>query len=193
MVDNPGCPPPNEQALVQGCLGGNPDCWQRFYLGYRREVWGVLHRLLGSSPEVEDLTQTVFFKAHRSLHRFEARSRLSTWLYQICVHVAMDHLRSSRRRRTMVDLDHAAPLSDPRPDPCSLAEQKESSRRLGLALAKIKDAKRTVLVLHDLMDVSAEEIARSLTTPVPTIRSRLFHARRELARHLARQKGTVIE
>ena len=59
------------------------------------------------------------------------------------------------------------------------AFRQQLTNRRNLALAK-----RTVLVLHDLMEVPAEEIASTLNAPVPTVRSRLFYARRELARAL---------
>ncbi|MBN2498300.1 MAG: sigma-70 family RNA polymerase sigma factor [Deltaproteobacteria bacterium] len=177
-----------ELELVRGCAGGDPACWHRLYLSYRRDAWRILCRILGPSQDLEDLVQTVFIKVHRSLGRFEGRSRFSTWLYRICVHVAMDHLRRKQRRREIADLEAAGPLVHPGADPSEQAMHRQAVSRLQRALAKLKEAKRNVLILHDLMEVPADEIGRLLDIPVPTVRTRLFHARRELARQLVRQK-----
>ena len=173
-----------ERDLIRGCLEGNQASWRQFYEIYRDEARAVLFRILGPVADLEDLVQTVFIKVYRTLDRFEGRSKISTWLYRICVHVAMDHLRSKKRQKPTVDLQSAPPQADPRADPSEVSEMIEAVEHLQQALTRIKEPKRTVLVLHDLMEVPAEEIASTLNAPVPTVRSRLFYARRELARAL---------
>jgi RNA polymerase sigma-70 factor, ECF subfamily len=179
----------DEKALIRACLQGNDASWQLMYRQYRGEAWSVLFRLLGPSADIEDLIQTVFLKVFRSLKRFEGRSKLSTWLYSICVHVAMDHQRKKGRQGKNANPDLLPSLPSPEPDPCREAELSEERAMLGQALSRMKKTKRTVLVLYDLMEVPAEEIASMLGTPVPTVRSRLFYARRELARLLTRAQG----
>ncbi len=178
----------NEKELVRACLQGDQASWQRLYREYRKEAWSVLYRLLGPLPEIEDLVQTVFFKVYKSLGKFEGRSKLSTWLYSICMHVAMDHRRKKGRQGTSANPEILPSLPSPDPDPCREAERTEERVLLGQALSRMKSPMRTVLVLYDLMDVSAEEIAAMLGTPIPTVRSRLFYARKELAKLLTRSK-----
>ena len=174
----------SEMELIRGCLEGNQASWRRFYETYRDEARAVLYRVLGPVADLEDLVQTVFIKVYKTLGRFEGRSKISTWLYRICVHVAMDHLRKKKRQKPTSDLESAPPLTNGRADPSRVAEMIEAVEHLQEALERIKEPKRTVLVLHDLMEVPAEEIAATLNAPVPTVRSRLFYARRELARAL---------
>jgi RNA polymerase sigma-70 factor, ECF subfamily len=182
----------NEEELVRACLQGDQASWQRLYREYRKQAWSVLYRLLGPLPEIEDLVQTVFFKVFRSLGKFEGRSKLATWLYSICVHVAMDHRRKKSRQGARNSSEMLPFLPSPDPDPCREAELTEKRNLLGQALSRMKKSKRTVLVLYDLMDVPVEEIAAMLGTPVPTVRSRLFYARKELARLLTRSKESRI-
>ncbi len=177
-----------EQALIAGCQRGDPTCWQQLYEQYRQDAWRILARTLGPSDELEDLVQKVFIKVHRSLGRFEGRSRFTTWLYRICVHVAMDHLRAKHRRREVADLDSVREPVDPAADPSAPLAHKQAAERINRALAKLKEEKRTVIVLHDIMEVPAEEIAQSLGIPAGTVRTRLFYGRRELARLLAKQR-----
>jgi RNA polymerase sigma-70 factor (ECF subfamily) len=173
-----------ERDLIQGCLEGNQASWRQLYQRHQGEARAVLFRILGPVADLDDLVQTVFVKVYRTLDRFEGRSKLSTWLYRICVHVAMDRLRIKKRQKATVGLEDAPPQADPRADPSEVTEMIEDILHLQKALTRIKDPKRTVLVLHDLMEVPTEEIASMQNAPIPTVRSRLFYARRELARAL---------
>jgi RNA polymerase sigma-70 factor (ECF subfamily) len=173
-----------ERDLIRGCLEGNQASWRQLYQRHQGEARAVLFRILGPVADLDDLVQTVFVKVYRTLDRFEGRSKLSTWLYRICVHVAMDHLRIKKRQKATVGLENAPPQADPRADPSEVTEMIEDILHLQKALTRIKDPKRTVLVLHDLMEVPTEEIASMQNAPIPTVRSRLFYARRELARAL---------
>ncbi|HOX44960.1 MAG TPA: sigma-70 family RNA polymerase sigma factor [Myxococcota bacterium] len=183
--------PEEEQALLAACQRGEAAGWERLYRAYRRDAWAVLFRVLGPGEELEDLVQQVFIRVFRNLAGFEGRSRFSTWLYRICVHVAMDHLRERRRRREDADGVSAEAAPDPRADPGREAMLRQARARLNQALERLKEDKRNVLVLHDLMEVSSEEIARELAIPPATVRTRLFYARKELARALARQAGDL--
>lgn len=179
----------DEQKLIQGCQQGDSDCWQRLYGAYRQDTWRILQRLLGPLDELEDLVQKVFLKVYRSLNQFEGRSKFSTWLYRICVHVAMDHLRHKRRRRDTVDITTIGPLVSESEDPIARMSQKEMLQTLTQSLTKLDHKKRNVLILHDLMEVSTTEIARVFNIEPATVRTRLFYARRQLARILAKSKG----
>lgn len=181
----------DENLLIRGCLQGDQTCWSNLYQRYRNEVWAALFRVVGPAPELEDLAQAVFFRVYRTLHRFEGRSKLSTWIYGVCVHVGLDQLK--RRKKDKRDMEFKEPgwIRNSTDDPCTALERKEMTRTPSMAVSRLKEAKRNVLILHDILEVSADEIGRMLRTPAPTVRSRLFHARRELARHLSRQKRQV--
>ena len=62
-------------------------------------VWRALRRLGVPESDVDDVLQEVFVIVHRKLPEFEARSRVTTWLYGICFRTASDHLRKVRRHR----------------------------------------------------------------------------------------------
>ncbi len=137
---------------------------------------------------MEDLVQKVFIKVHKSLRNFEGRSKFSTWLYRICIHVAMDDIRRQKRRREHMDTDSLDRVETSQTGPMETLAHKEELAMLNRALSRMKKQKRTVVVLHDIMEVSSEEIASSLGIPPATVRTRLFYGRRELARHLANQR-----
>jgi RNA polymerase sigma-70 factor (ECF subfamily) len=183
--------PEEERALLDACQRGEAVAWERLYRTYRRDAWAVLFRVLGPGEDLEDLVQMVFIRVHRNLAGFEGRSRFTTWLYRICVHVAMDHLRQRRRRREDMDGVTAETAADPRADPGREAVLHQARARLRQALERLKEDKRNVLVLHDVLEVPGEEIASMLAIPPATVRTRLFYARKELARMLASQAGDL--
>jgi RNA polymerase sigma-70 factor (ECF subfamily) len=65
-----------------------------------------------------------------------------------------------------------------------MAESSELSAQIDLALTKLPDKLRAVIILHDIEDMPYEEIARVVSCPVGTVKSRLFHARVRLREHL---------
>src|SRR5258708_6310421 len=67
-------------------------------------------------------------------------------------------------------------------DPCAELEQRERQRALYRILARISEKRRTVFVLYEVEEYSGEEIASLLEIPLATVWTRLFHARKELAR-----------
>ena len=151
-------------------------------------VWRTLQRLGVSGSDLEDLLQEVFIVVHRRLYTFDRSSRVTTWLYGICLRVAVAHRRRAyfRRERATPTFDDT-PGDEPADDPESLALRAEARRRLERALDTLSLEKRAVLVMFELDGLSAGQIAEMLGTPVGTVYSRLSVARTDFARAVARQ------
>jgi RNA polymerase sigma-70 factor (ECF subfamily) len=157
------------------------------------EIVPLVHRqmrsLLGPAhPDLEDLTQNALEQVLRSLSRFEGRSLFSTFTYRICAHVVMNHFRGFRRwlKRFQLDAIAADEPASPEPDVSDVLVSRERAKRLHLALDRMAPIKRIVLVLCDLEDLPASEVATIVGCPEPTVRSRLRLARMELAERLGR-------
>lgn len=152
---------------------------------HRAAVTRLVFRVLGPSHEVEDLVQEVFVQVLRSLPAFQGNARFSTWLYRVTVNVVLMHRRTQRRRPRLVQEELAPPQSALEPSP----EEQVSSRLRAVAfhraLATLSEKKRAVFVLHELEGRTPSDIARIVGAPVLTVRTRLFYARRELAKQLA--------
>jgi len=150
---------------------------------------GRVLRCLGvPDPDVADATQRVFLVAHRRLGEFEGRAKLTTWLYGICVRVALSERRTARRRRE-------TPVAEPAAhEVCARTPEQalERVRALELALellAGLDDDKRAVFVLYEVEQLPMPEVARVLGCPVQTAYTRLHAARAELARTLKRLRA----
>lgn len=176
--------------LIERCKAEDRAAHDEFYHRFRRQVAANLYRVLGDRNDLDDLVQEVFVIAFRGLERFRGDARLSTWLYRICVNVALGRIRTRKRRPPpigMVDLD-AAP-ADPslteRPEtPERSLERRQDQERVYRALEQLPPKKRIVLYLHEIEGLDLKEIAYLVDSNPVTVRTRLFYARREFYRVL---------
>lgn len=144
-------------------------------------VWRNLRRLGVPMADADDRTQEVFVVAHRRLSDFvDLGHGPRAWLYQIALRVASDFRRHCRRHP--VDCDGGVSLAHERvdADQTSRLAQKEALSRLDAALATLDDEKRAVLVLHEVEEMTAPEIADATGVPLNTVYSRLRLARQRL-------------
>lgn len=155
------------------------------------DVYRMAGRLLGpgaSAADLDDVVQQVFLAVESALPRFRAESKLETWLYGVTSRVVLAELRRfGRHRRLKTALEQEPTELCVRATPERSALERETLREVWRALMKVKPKKRVVFVLHDVEERSAAEIAALLQIPEPTVRSRLLHARRELASALAKR------
>jgi RNA polymerase sigma-70 factor (ECF subfamily) len=150
-------------------------------------VWCSLRRLGVREPDAVDQAQKVFLTAYYKLSEFEGRSSIRTWLFAICQRVASDYRRSAPVRREVAT--DAAALDRWRGEGRAPSVEVESRQRARVAeaiLDKLPEAQRTVFVLFELEQLSADDIAALLAIPVGTVRSRLRLAREAFAREVKR-------
>jgi RNA polymerase sigma-70 factor (ECF subfamily) len=175
-------PPPDSAAEARG----REALFRAMYEAHVDFVWRNLRRLGVSEAESDDKAQEVFVIAHRRFHEFEDRGHgPRAWLFQIVLRVASDARR--HRRRHPEDPDGGVSLlreAVEAPQAEALA-RRESLWRLDAALEQIEVGRRAVLVLHEIEEMTAPEIAGILGIPLNTVYSRLRVARSELEAALA--------
>ncbi len=146
---------------------------------YARELKYVrssLRRLGVTEADLPDVTQDVFVTVYRRLSTYDRNRPIRPWLFGVAFRVAADHLRLSRHKREVIPdvrLDTEDPT--PGPDDALLGQQARALARRALTQLDIRH--RTVLVMHDLWDQPANEIAQALQIPLKTVYTRLRIAR----------------
>jgi RNA polymerase sigma-70 factor (ECF subfamily) len=186
-----------EAALVERCARGDEAACADLVGEHQRMVVQLAMNLLGDRDEALDLSQEVFLRVFRTIHRFRGQSSLRTWIYRIAVNQARNRHRFWRRRHRadQVSLDqhiatHGDFLSGGETTPDRVLAQKQLAERLEHALASLPFDQRTAIVLREIDGLSYEEIAFSLGVAIGTVKSRLTRARQALRLELREERAS---
>lgn len=175
---------------------------------YRRELRVHCYRMLGSLLDAEDLVQETLLRAWRRRETFAQRGTLRAWLYKIATNLCLDALKARARRTIPVVRQPAATLDasippaisepiwlEPFPDtlltPDSTNPETHFLRKESITLAfihllqRLPPRQRAVLILRDVLDWPASDVADLLDLSVPAVKSALYRARTTLAAHSA--------
>ena len=161
--------------------------FREIYDEHFRFVWRSLHRLGVRDADVPDVVQDVFVVVHKKLGEFEGKSKMTTWLFGICMRVASDHRRSAAVRREVPTESSALESTPDRAgDAAAESEKRQEREILYRLLDELPEDQRAVFVLFEIEGLSGDEIAELVGAPVGTVRSRLRLAREGFRRSLAR-------
>src|SRR5687767_6376300 len=141
-----------------------------------RVAYGVLrHR-----EDAEDVAQEAFVRAHRSLGQLRDRERFRAWLVRMTWRLAIDRLRTDKRRA----IREMAVEAGPGVNAEEVASAQERARRLWAAIDELPEKLRIAIVLASIEGHDVAEVGRLLDVPEGTVKSRLFLARKQLAEKL---------
>jgi RNA polymerase sigma-70 factor (ECF subfamily) len=154
-------------------------------------VWNGVRRLGVPESAVEDVVQEVFLVVHKKLGDFEGRSSLRTWLFGIAIRVVRRYRRTQRSRgMSMTDSSDVDSFADAAgSSPQQSAERGQMIEMLYRLLDELDDDKREVLVLSELEQMTAPEIAEVTGANLNTVYWRLRTARQEFERRVARYQA----
>jgi RNA polymerase sigma-70 factor (ECF subfamily) len=171
---------------------------------FRPELLAHCYRMLGSVHDAEDQVQETLLRAWRSFGQFEGRASLRTWLYRIATNACLRAIETRRRRPLPSGLGQpgdnpAGPMAAGRPevpwlepfpdarlpadlaDPAAVAASRAGIRLAFIAALQYLPARqRAVLILRDVLDWRAAEVAELLGTTATATNSALQRARAQL-------------
>jgi len=189
--------------VVRRCMDGDSGAWAELVRTHHRRVYGLCYRFTGNAADAEDLTQDVFLKIYSNLSSFDTgRGSLQVWITTMTRNLLVDNFRRTKNQRVTGSLDEGWDATDELrpvdrltaggPTPHESAAQKELSKMVQDALAKVSVELREAVILRDLQDLDYKEIAQVLGIPEGTVKSRISRGRAELARLLERNKREVM-
>jgi RNA polymerase sigma-70 factor, ECF subfamily len=154
------------------------------YTQHVHQVARWAERLAGPDLDLEDIVHEVFVVVHRQRDRFRHDSSLATWLFGITDNVVRHRRRKERWRRWLTGSaeDTAGHLASPAPDPLHRAERDEAARTVYRLLDQLPERDRQVLILFDLEELTADEVAALLEIKPANARLRLHRARARFLR-----------
>ncbi len=164
------------ERIAAAAADGDPLSAATLVRGTQADVWRLC-AALGDRQAADDLTQETYLRVFASLHRFEGRSSLRTWLLAIARRVCADAVRS-RRRRPLALVGDGADLEAL--GACDGTDRIAEGAAVTDLLARLAADRREAFVLTQLLGLSYAEAAEVADCPVGTIRSRVARARADL-------------
>ena len=167
-----------------------PPSWEELVRDHSARVYRLAYRLTGNRPDAEDLTQDVFVRVFRSLHRFQPGT-FEGWLHRITTNLFLD----GARRRQKIRFDRLAEGSAERlpsgwPGPSDELTDADLDHDVAAALAALSPEFRAAVVLCDIEGLSYEEISEVLDVKIGTVRSRIHRGRAQLRAALDHRRPT---
>src|SRR5215469_12780642 len=205
-----------QNALVLAAQAGDQRAFETLVKVYQRELLVYCYRMLGSFNDAEDLVQETLLRAWEKRATLTSPGSYRAWLYRIATNLCLDRLRSAPRRslppQTHPVGDPSSPspkqvrepiwlepfpddlLADQKTDPEAHAERSEQTTLAFLiALQHLTPAQRAILLLRDVLEWEAREVATWLNLSVAAVNSGLQRARRALQEHnLLSEKETPL-
>jgi len=172
----------DDRTLIQAFLAGHRDAFDVIVERHRKQVYQLCYRFLGNHEDAADLTQDVFVRAFKGLHRFKGDSALGTWLYRVGVNACLN--RVALKRPKLEALEPEQHIDQRNPTAHDLVAREERAVFVRRAIAKLPPKQRATLVLRIYQEMSHDEIATVLGSSVGAVKANFFHALGNLKRLL---------
>lgn len=183
-------PHDSDTTLLSRVRHGDSQAFSQLSRRHQSKILAVSWRILKNREDAEDNAQSTFIRAYSHCNQFRGDSQFSTWLVRIATNEALMRLR---RRKSHIELSFSSdkPTDDnlPTQDPSYDASQERDCIARDLVhklFASLSPSLRDPFVLSSMEGWSHEELSRFYGVPLQTIKSRIFRARSQLRRKLAR-------
>jgi len=184
------------------CQKGDVDAFEVLVERHQKKMLNIAFRMMGNYGEACDVTQEAFVSAYRSIKKFKAEAKFSTWLYRIVVNYSKNRLKQltvlakhekvsiydMEEKRTDTTLSQSFISSS---NPGTHMERREREAHVQKCITSLDEEYREVLVLRDIQGFSYEEIRDILKIPDGTVKSRLSRARNALKDCLTKVIGDL--
>ncbi len=180
MVDTEPVPDADIE-LVARVATGDKQAFETLFTDYGERVFRYAHRLIHDVPRAEEVTNDVMIEVWKNAAKFEGRSKVSTWILGITRHLALNAVRG--KKLDTVDVDLAPEIVDPSEsaEQGALGDEREDlKQKLRAALAELSADHRDVIELTFFHGCSYQEIAAIVDCPENTVKTRMYHARKQL-------------
>ena len=174
----------DDAALVRSCLAKDPEAVRALVERFQADVFRLCYRLLSSQHDAEDVSQEVFLRIFRSLHRWDGRRPLRPWIMGIAVNRCRTWMAQRKKRPELADRQRVQAGRQREDDSAELIVE------IAAGVAELRSEYRAVFVMFHEQGLPYEEIAEAMEHPVGTIKTWLHRARMEVLERL-RSRGMV--
>ena len=184
----------DEQALIDGLLKGDSQCFELLVRNYGGKLLSTARRYLDSEADAQDVVQEAYIKVFQKIDSFRGASSLSTWLHRILVTTALMKIRSNKRRREGLIDDDSSGVADAFDDNGerlvleeelalsveSIAQNQEVSAKVRAAIDSLAETPRALIMLRDIEGYNTGEVGELLGMSLSSVKTGLHRARKQL-------------
>lgn len=179
-----------DQELIAQARAGNDAAFEILMRRHLQPIYRFILRLSGDAAVAQDLAQETFIKVWKNLKKFNPAKSFKVWLFTIAKNTTFDWFKKRRALpfSALEDDEGSGPLenlADQTPLPDELFQNSETQIALTAALNDLPAKPKAVVLLHQIEDMTFQEIADALDEPLNTVKSRYLRAIIALRKTLA--------
>jgi len=174
----------DDQFYLDKILNGDPASYAFLVNKYKDMVYSIANKILRDADDAQDLAQECFITAYQQLHKYQGRSKFSTWLYTIVYRAAVTQLRGKRLDTTFIS-DGTNEISDGGGNQFDQLQSKQVGQHVRIAINKLPQTEALLVTLYYIHDLPVKEIEEITGLSKANIKIKLFRARKKLEGELA--------
>ena len=177
--------------LITVCVPDNEEAFAVLYQRYEKRVFQYLMTIMNEATLAEETLVEVMVAIWKGLSSFKGQSKVSTWIFGIAHHKAVDALRKvTSQQRGGMPLEDIVETAESSVNPLEDMQQKRMALLTNQALTTLSPDHREILHMAFYEELSYPEIAESLGIPVNTVKTRVYYAKQQLKKNLQHQGVT---
>ena len=173
--------------LLAAVASGETPAFERLYKLYEQRVYQYVCTLVYDTALAEEILADTMLAVWQAAGSFARTSRVSTWIFGIARHKALDSMRRMGRRQRETTLDDATDLIHPQESPIETVHRRQMADVTHEALTQLSPEHQEVLRLVFYEELPYDEIATVLSIPENTVKTRVYYAKQRLKQQLTRQ------
>ena len=174
----------DDQFYLDKILKGDPASYAVLVNKYKDMVYSIAIKILRDADDAQDLAQECFITAYQQLHKYQGRSKFSTWLYTIVYRAAVTQLRQNKLDTTFIG-DSVNEVSDSTNNQFDQLQSKQVGQQVRIAIDRLPQTEALLVTLYYINDLPIKEIQEITGLFKSNIKIKLFRARKKLERELA--------
>jgi RNA polymerase sigma-70 factor (ECF subfamily) len=183
----------SDHEIIEQLKQGNEQAFRRLVENHQKLVVSTCFGLLHNREDAEDVAQDVFIEVYRSIGKFRADSKLSTWLYRIAVNRSLNHIRDNKKNKWFQSFEDEVAAkskqlvqvqSSKADQPEWKLENKQRALILHEAINNLPENQKIAFTLSKYEELSYQEIAEVMELSVSSVESLLFRAKKGLQKKL---------
>jgi RNA polymerase sigma-70 factor (ECF subfamily) len=170
--------------LIKECRTGSETAFQKLVETFYQDAYRMAYYWTRNQEVALDISQEAFIRIYKNLDHFNLEKSFPAWLYTIVKNLSMNYLKRTRSRR-MVFSDFFSRKRNPVISTIEAdrkIEQDETARVIWHSIRKLSRDEQEIILLREFEDFTYQEVSDLLNIPLGTVMSRLYHARKKLAK-----------